>query len=84
MDNKSDLWGIVSLLKKVILGSFITTLLIVVGFLIYLVKVNKERQQVISATGMYNLVNSKTGEIINTDLTAEDIQKIMELLDGKN
>lgn len=84
MDNKSDLWGIIALLKKVILGSFITTLLIVVFFLIYLIKINKERQEVITTTGVYNLVNSKNGEIIATDLTQEDLVKIMEFINGKD
>lgn len=84
MDNKSDLWGIVSLLKKVILGSFITTLLIVVFFLIYLAKITKERQEVITTTGVYNLVNSESGEIIATDLTQEDLVRIVEFINGKN
>lgn len=83
MDNKSDLWGIISLLKRVILGSFITTLLIVVGFLLYLMKTNKDRQEVIKTTGVYNLVNSESGEIVATDLTPEDIQKIVELINGE-
>lgn len=82
--NQSDLWNIISLLKKVILGSFITTLLIVVGFLIYLGATQKDTQDVITTKGVYNLVNSENGEVIATDLTEEDLVKLMELINGTN
>lgn len=84
MDKKSDLWGIIALLKKVILGSFITMLLIVVGFLVFLYKNQKDTQEVITTKGVYNLVNSENGEIIATDLTQEDLVKLMELINGSN
>ena len=84
MDSKSDLWGIISLLKKVILGSFIVIVVIVAGFLIYLGKTHKEKQEVITTSGVYNLVNSENGEIIATDLTQEDLVKIMEFINGEN
>lgn len=77
----SDLWNIIALLKKVILGSFITIILIVAGFIIYLAKTNKDTQEMITTKGVYNLVNSD-GEIIATDLTPEDIVRIMEFLDN--
>ena len=80
MENKSDLWGIISLLKKVILGSFITIVLIVAAFVTYLIICNNSITT-IDTTGVYNLVNSESGEIIATDLTPEDINKIMEILD---
>ena len=83
MDKKSDLWGIIALLKKVILGSFITMLLIVIGFLIFLYKNQKDTQEIINTKGVYNLVNSENGEIIATDLTQEDLIKIMELINGE-
>ena len=84
MDKNSDLWGIIALLKKVILGSFITMLLIVVGFLIFLYKNQKDTQEIINTKGVYNLVNSENGEIIATDLTQEDLVKIMELINGND
>lgn len=84
MDNKSDLWGIISLLKKVIISAFVVIVLLVAGFLIYLGKTHKDTQEVIKTTGVYNLVNSENGEIVATDLTPEDIQKIVELINGND
>ena len=82
-NNSSDLWNIISLLKKVILGSFITIILIVVGFLTYLKCTQKDTQDVITTKGVYNLVNSENGEVIATDLTQEDLVKLMELINGE-
>lgn len=84
MDNKSDLWGIISLLKKVILGSFIVIVLLVAGFLLYLGKTHKDTQEVITTKGVYNLVNSENGEIVATDLTPEQIQRIVEFINGED
>jgi len=84
MDKSSDLWGIISLLKKVIIGAFVVIVLLVISFLIYLGKTHKDTQEVIKTTGVYNLVNSENGEIVATDLTPEDIQKIVELINGNN
>lgn len=82
-ENKSDLWNIIVLLKKVIIGSFITNILIVAAFVIYLIL--GDRTSSVDTVGVYNLVNSESGEIIATDLTPEDINKIMEMLtDGEN
>ena len=81
--NSSDLWGIISLLKKVILGAFVTIVLIVVGFIIYLVETHKDTQETINTKGVYNLVNSESGEIIATDLSQEDLIKIMEFINGE-
>lgn len=82
-ENKSDLWNIIVLLKKVIIGSFITNILIVAAFVIYLIL--GDRISSIDTVGVYNLVNSESGEIIATDLTPEDINKIMEMLtDGED
>ena len=83
MKETSDLWNLISLLKKVIIGSFVVIVLIVVGFLVYLHKTHKDTQEVITTTGVYNLVNSENGEVIATDLTQEDLVKIMELLNGE-
>jgi len=77
-----DLWGLIILLKRVILGSFLTTLLIIIGFLVYLGTTHKDTQDVITTKGVYNLVNSESGEIIATDLTQEDLVKIMEFING--
>lgn len=81
--NSSDLWGIISLLKKVILGAFITIVLIVVGFILYLAKTHKDTQETINTKGVYNLVNSESGEIIATDLSQEDLIRIMEFINGE-
>lgn len=82
-ENKSDLWNIIVLLKKVIIVSFITIILIVGGFVAYLIL--GDRTSSIDTVGVYNLVNSESGEVIATDLTPEDIDKIMEMLtDGED
>jgi hypothetical protein len=81
---KSDLWGIITLLKRVILGSFITIVLIVGAFVTYLILCS-DCITTIDTTGVYNLVNSENGEVIATDLTPEDITKLMEILnDSEN
>lgn len=83
-EGKSDLWNIIALLKQVIFGAFVVIVLIVAGFILYLYSRDEEVLTTIDTTGVYNLVNSENGEIIATDLTPEDIEKIMEMLDGKN
>ena len=83
-EGKRDLWNIIALLKQVIFGSFVVIVLIVAGFILYLYTRDEEVLTTIDTTGVYNLVNSENGEIIATDLTPEDIEKIMEMLDGKN
>lgn len=84
MDNKkSDLWGIIDLLKKVIFGAFVVIVIIVVVFVVYLIR-SGGSTSTIDATGVYNLVNSENGQVVATDITSEDINKIMELLDGEN
>ena len=83
-EGKSDLWNIIGLLKKVIFGAFVVIITIVTLFVIYLVNKEDSAITTIDTTGVYNLVNSENGEVIATDLTQEDISKIMELLDGKN
>lgn len=83
-EGKSDLWNIISLLKKVIFGSFAVIIIIVTLFIIYLMQNTNEVISTIDTTGVYNLVNSENGEIIATDLTPEDINKIMEIINGTN
>lgn len=83
-EGKRDLWNIIALLKQVIFGAFVVIVLIVAGFILYLYSKDEEVLTTIDTTGVYNLVNSENGEIIATDLTPEDIEKIMEMLDGKN
>lgn len=83
MEKNSDLWNIISLLKKVIFGCFTTIIIIIIAFVTYLIVGNTTTT--IDTTGVYNLVNSENGEVIATDLTEEDIIKIMEILNnGKN
>ena len=79
---QSDLWGIIGLLKHIIIGCFVTIVLIVAGFVVYLLFGNSS--STIDTTGVYNLVNSENGEVIATDLTPEDIKYIMEILNGEN
>lgn len=83
-EGKSDLWNIIDLLKKVIFGAFIVIITIVAVFVLYLMKKEEGTVTTIDTTGVYNLVNSENGEVIATDLTPEDIDKIVEMLDGKN
>lgn len=81
---KSDLWNIISLLKRIIFCSFTTIVVIVALFVIYLMKNSNDMVSDIDTTGVYNLVNRENGEIVATDLTPEDINKILEILNGKN
>lgn len=81
---KSDLWNIISLLKRVIYCSFVTIVIIIALFVVYLFKNANNTISDIDTTGVYNLVNSENGEIIATDLTPEDINKILEIIDGEN
>lgn len=86
MKEKSDLWNIVALLKKVILYNTIATVVIILAFVGYLIYTsNSEVISTVDTIGVYNLVNSENGEVIATDLTPEDIEKLMEMLNnGKN
>lgn len=81
---KSDLWNIISLLKRVIYCSFVTIVIIIALFVVYLFKNANNTISDIDTTGVYNLVNSENGEIIATDLTPEDINKILEIINGEN
>lgn len=85
-ENKSDLWNIITLLKRVILYNTIATVIIVLGFVGYLIYSNNDEViSTIDTIGVYNLVNSENGEVIATDLTPEDIEKLMEILNnGEN
>lgn len=83
-ETKSDLWNIIALLKKVIYCSFVTIVIIIALFVVYLFKNANNTISDIDTTGVYNLVNSENGEIIATDLTPEDINKILEIINGEN
>lgn len=86
MKEKSDLWNIISLLKKVILYNTIATVVIILSFVGYLIySSNSDVISTVDTIGVYNLVNSENGEVIATDLTPEDIEKLMEMLNnGEN
>jgi len=86
MKEKSDLWNIVALLKKVILYNTIATVIIILSFVGYLIySSNSEVISTVDTIGVYNLVNSENGEVIATDLTPEDIELLMEMLNnGEN
>ena len=84
--NNSDLWNIITLLKKVILYNTIATVVIILAFVGYLLySSSSDVISTIDTVGVYNLVNSESGEVIATDLTPEDLEKLMEILNnGKN
>lgn len=81
-EDKSMAYMLVSLLKRVIICFIVLIVVIVGGFLYYINKANNETTTV-DAVGVYNLVDSE-GNVIATDLTAEDIEMIRDLVNGKN
>lgn len=84
--NNSDLWNIINLLKKVILWNIVSIVMLVLAFIGYLIYTsNSDVITTVDTVGVYNLVNSESGEIIATDLTPEDLEKLMEILNnGEN
>lgn len=83
-EKQSIAYSLITLLKRVIIGFIILVILIVAGFLFYISQMKNSSYENVDATGVYNLVDSK-GNVIATDLTKEDIEKIVELLnDGKD
>lgn len=84
-DGKQSIaYSLITLLKRVIVGFIILVILIVAGFLFYIGKMKNSGYKNVDATGVYNLVDSE-GNVIATDLTQEDIEKIVELLnDGED
>ena len=83
-EKQSIAYSLITLLKRVIIGFIILVILIVAGFLFYIGQMKNSSYENVDATGVYNLVDSE-GNIIATDLTKEDIEKIVELLsDGKD
>lgn len=85
-ENKSDLWNIISLLKKIIMYNSVVSIITILAFVGYLIySSDNEVISTIDTVGVYNLVNSENGEVIATDLTPEDINKLMEILNnGEN
>lgn len=83
-EKQSIAYSLITLLKRVIIGFIILVILIVAGFLFYIGQMKNSNYKNVDATGVYNLVDSE-GNVIATDLTKEDIEKIVELLnDGKD
>lgn len=80
--NQSIAYSLIVLLKRVIFAFVILVIVIVSGFLVYIGNLNSGEYSSIDATGVYNLVDSE-GNIIATDLTAEDIEAIVEMLNGE-
>lgn len=76
-NNSSDLFGMIKLCKHIILLFGLIIILIVTAFLIYINKVDTNNYETVDADGVYNLVDSN-GNVISTDLTSEDIKKIVE------
>lgn len=69
-----------------ILYNTIATVVIILSFVGYLIySSNSEVISTVDTIGVYNLVNSENGEVIATDLTPEDIELLMEMLNnGEN
>lgn len=83
-EKQSVAYSLITLLKRVIIGFIILVILIVAGFLFYVGQMKNSSYENVDATGVYNLVDSE-GNVIATDLTKEDIKKIVELLnDGED
>lgn len=80
--SQSIAYSLIVLLKRVIFAFVILVIVIVVGFLVYIGNLNSGEYSSIDATGVYNLVDSE-GNVIATDLTAEDIEAIVEMLNGE-
>lgn len=80
--NQSIAYSLIVLLKRVIFAFVILVIVIVSGFLVYIGNLNNGEYSSIDATGVYNLVDSE-GNVIATDLTAEDIEDIVEMLNGE-
>lgn len=77
-------YSLITLLKRVIFGFIILIIIIVGGFMYYISTQDYSSDTSVDATGVYNLVDSE-GNVIATDLTAEDIKRIVELLNsGEN
>lgn len=83
-EKQSIAYSLITLLKRVIVGFIILVILIVAGFLFYIGQMKNSSYENVDTTGVYNLVDSE-GNVIATDLTQEDIKKIVELLnDGED
>lgn len=83
-EKQSIAYSLITLLKRVIIGFIVLVILIVAGFLFYIGQMKNSSYENVDATGVYNLVDSE-GNVIATDLTQEDIEKIVELLnDGED
>ena len=80
-EQPSVAYSLISLLKKVIVGFIILIAFIICGFLYYINQTDYSDDTTIDATGVYNLLDSE-GNVIATDLTAEDIKKIVEMLNN--
>ena len=81
----SDLFNIIKLLKQAIFGFIVLEVLTIGGFLIYINNWYnvEDRYSSIDAKGVYNLVDSN-GNVLATDLTVDDISRILGSLDGKD
>lgn len=81
-EDKSMAYMLVSLLKRVII-CFIVLIVFIVGGFLYYIRTSNNKATNVDAVGVYNLVDSE-GNVIATDLTAEDIEMIRDLINGKN
>lgn len=70
-------------LLKIICGSFVAVVILVGGFLWYLNQYDFSSSETISATGVYTLVDSE-GNIIAQDAAPEDIESMLDVLNGEN
>ena len=64
-------------------GSLLGIVLIVGSFLLYLNQYDFTSSEIVEATGVYTLVDSE-GNIVAQDLSPEDIEAIMEVINGED
>lgn len=64
-------------------GCLVVILLVVGGFLWYLNQYDFTSSEYVEATGVYTLVDSE-GNVVAQDLSPEDMQQIMEVIDGQD
>lgn len=72
-------------LLKIIIGFILAIIAIIAGFLLYLNQYDYVSTETLTntATGVYALIDSQ-GNVIAQDLTDEQLQEIMEIIDGES
>lgn len=65
----------------VVLGAFVAVAFVVAGFLLYLNQYDFSSTSTYAATGVYALIDSE-GNVVVSDLTEEELQRVMEVLNA--